>query len=492
MKKLITAFAIAGLVLCGGQAIAEIGTIDDVPAATLLLPYFEVDLDPDGDGVVCNHNPQDEGINTLFSVNNASAAPAIAHVTLWTDWTHETIDFDIYLTGYDVQTIGMHDVFCNATLPITAHPSADTDDLLSPSPPEGPDQATFWDDPAEGGLNTSTCDQFLPFEPGILLRGQLQQLIQTAHTGQAVPDRFGGDCWGADHDGDNVARGYITVDSVSECSIAFPNDDPDYFLPEGSGIANNRNILWGDYFYVDPENNFAQGETLVHIEACSNPSVGNGTDCPFVAGDYTFYGRWDASVAQTGVDQREPLATTYATRYLNQIGPFDGTDLVVWRDAKFGSTSSSAVTCGDTPAWFPLNETSVVAFDEEERFVELCLGENGGSVSPAPPERDPACFPLETQRVRVDGDHPIADPLGTPFPFDFGWLFLNLNHELGGDLAADNPYGEIASSWVTAVMRAEGRFSVGINAIQLDNAGDYPNFDSANTPFIADPQTGGR
>jgi hypothetical protein len=48
MKKLITCFALASLLALGGSAIADIGTIDDVPAATLLLPYFEVDLDGGG------------------------------------------------------------------------------------------------------------------------------------------------------------------------------------------------------------------------------------------------------------------------------------------------------------------------------------------------------------------------------------------------------------------------------------------------------------
>ena len=76
----------------------------------------------------------------------------------------------------------------------------------------------------------------------------------------------------------------------------------------------------GDYFYVNPGQNFAEGETLVHIEACSAPSVGNGAGlCPFsfAAGDYTFYGRYNAVAVQ---DQREPLATTFAARFVNGGG----------------------------------------------------------------------------------------------------------------------------------------------------------------------------
>ena len=44
MKKIALCLALVSLLALGGSAFAEIGTIDDVPAATLLLPYFEVDL----------------------------------------------------------------------------------------------------------------------------------------------------------------------------------------------------------------------------------------------------------------------------------------------------------------------------------------------------------------------------------------------------------------------------------------------------------------
>ena len=57
--------------------------IGNQPAATLLIPYFEVDLGKPG------------GATTLLSVNNASAKPAIARVVLWTDWGVPTLAFDV-------------------------------------------------------------------------------------------------------------------------------------------------------------------------------------------------------------------------------------------------------------------------------------------------------------------------------------------------------------------------------------------------------------
>ena len=48
-----------------------------------------------------------------------------------------------------------------------------------------------------------------------------------------------------------------------------------YFNVGNNNLTDNNNQLWGDYFYVDITDNFAQGETLVHIEA-SNNNFGSG------------------------------------------------------------------------------------------------------------------------------------------------------------------------------------------------------------------------
>src|ERR1700694_5920546 len=101
MKKIAVAFALVGLLALGGQAVAVICTIDAEPAATLLLPYFEVDL----------NNPN--GLTTLFSVNNASATAVLAHVVVYSDLSVPVLDFNIYLTGYDVQTINLRDILVN-------------------------------------------------------------------------------------------------------------------------------------------------------------------------------------------------------------------------------------------------------------------------------------------------------------------------------------------------------------------------------------------
>ena len=437
MKKTALCLLLGGSLAFGGAAFAEIGTIDDVPAATLLLPYFEVNLD------------SQDGITTLFSVNNASATAAVAHVTFWTDQSIPTLDFDIYLTGYDVQTINIRDIF-NGNLPRTADDGSDLADTISP-------QGVLSQDINFPG-STGPCAN--PYPATGALSAALIDHIVKSHTGQ-FSSLYGG-CSGANH-GDNIARGYITVDSVTSCNLSFPSD-AGYFTT----LADNRNILWGDYFYVNSAENFASGETLVHIEACTGGTaaptfsgyVGNGaSQCPFAfaAGDYTFYGRYNAVAGQ---DQREPLASTFASRYINGGSFNGGTDLIVWRDSKTRPVGANGThSCSSVPSWYPLNQSDVVAFDEIENPTDLCF--QGDNVSP-PTGGANTCFPLEAQRVSLLGGNFGDDPLP---PAPFGWIYLNLNHTL----ASGDPYPGVAQNWVSTDMKAEGRFEVGFDAIQLDN-----------------------
>jgi hypothetical protein len=473
--KLTVCLALLCLLALGGQAIAEICTIDDVPAATLLLPYFEVDL-----GNLT-------GVNTLFSINNASNTAAVAHVTMWTDESIPTLDFDVYLTGYDVQTISMRDIF-NGILPRTADvgidpdaagPTASAISNLGNSPATTP--ATLDQNFAGSTGPCGTSATIYNAGPTPTLSATLIAHIRASHTG--FSSTVYGGCVGLRY-GDNIARGYITVDNVNQCNLQFPGSTG-YFVAGGTGLANNNNTLWGDYFYVNDGQNYAQGETLAHIEACSTvappstcaanptgicqtgPSVGqNADDCPFLAGEYTFYGRY-LGVPNSAADQREPLATNFATRYINGGAFTGGTDLIVWRDAKTPLGASIPVhSCPGNFTQFPLNQADVVAFDEMENPTNLCF--QGSNVSP-PTGGVETCFPVEAQRVSLSNS---IVPLGaTPSPpSPFGWMFLNLNTTVTGESAGLPP--GIAQAWVTTVMNASGRFSVGFDAIKLDTACD--------------------
>jgi hypothetical protein len=95
----VRALAAALFAAAALPAQAVIGINDAVPAATLLLPYFEVDLaTPNGE-------------QTTFSVNNAESAPLLAKVTLWTDLGRPTFNFDVDLGGYDSVEVDLRLLF---------------------------------------------------------------------------------------------------------------------------------------------------------------------------------------------------------------------------------------------------------------------------------------------------------------------------------------------------------------------------------------------
>jgi hypothetical protein len=99
--SLLTAPLSAGLYSRGGPSTTNNNDSCDIallPAATLLFPYFEVDL------------TSQSGDTATFTVTNVSPEERIAHVTLWTNRAYPVIDFNIYLTGYDVQSIDLRDV----------------------------------------------------------------------------------------------------------------------------------------------------------------------------------------------------------------------------------------------------------------------------------------------------------------------------------------------------------------------------------------------
>ena len=256
---------------------------------------------------------------------------------------------------------------------------------------------------------------------------------------------------GQDH-GDGIARGYITIDDARRCSLEFPSDAG--YFGGLDPVATNDNQLWGDYYIVDPPNGTAFGDNLVHVEAF------DGFTSASAPSGYTFYGRYSIG----GLDNREPLATTHAVRYLNGGAFSGGTDLFVWRDSTTANVNTF-YTCGQGPDWVPLNETEVVAFNEEEEAVQICLGDDQVIISPPILGEDPACFPLETQRVAFgEGDLAV--------PYEFGWVFLNLNFDDVG-VAADTDFGSagtLSQSYVAAAHSASGLFQVGMQSVSLSHA----------------------
>jgi hypothetical protein len=403
MRRLRWACFLMIPVLVGARpALAKTCTMDVVPAATLLLPYFEVDLG------------NSTGRTTLVAIDNASDRAVLAHVVLWTDLGVPTLAFDIYLTGYDVQTLNLRDVFAGR-LPGTADAAHDPGDTLSPHGSLSQDVAF----PNCGGL--------LPPPP---LAPAIVDHLTRAHQGLSSP-LLGGNC-AAQAFGDQVVRGYATVDVTRRCTTLTPAD-PGYFGPDG--VAASDNVLWGDFFLIDPAGSVAAGEDLVRIEA----------DPARFAGKPTFYERY---VGSTGRDGREPLPTIWETRYLDG-GPFTGgTDLIYWRDSR---QRDQPFPCGHPPAWypFPWEFPRTVFFDEQEHpDTPGCPFEC--PIFPSP-------FPAESGRIAVGS-------AALPVPSTFGWLFLDMKTSPGQRV--DPP---ATQAWLSPIHQSNGAFNIGLEADPVDS-----------------------
>ena len=97
MKYFLTMALVSAVILgVSTVASANVCAFDAVPAATLLFPFVEYDYA--GGGV---------GGTTLISITNFSSEAQVVHLTLWTDYSLAILDFNILLTGYDVQTINI-------------------------------------------------------------------------------------------------------------------------------------------------------------------------------------------------------------------------------------------------------------------------------------------------------------------------------------------------------------------------------------------------
>lgn len=407
MRTAFVWFGLAAALVLGAQrAHAEVGDVANAPAATLLLPYFEVDV------------AKATGIDTVFSVSNASATAILAHVTLWTDMGVPTLTFNIYLTGFDVQQVSLRDVL-NGKVPATASAGQDVNDGISPKGTGSQD------------INFASCTQPASPTPPDLFRLPPPPMpaatltgLRNALTGKAST-LTGGQCSGSVS---KLARGFVTIDTVNNCTPRLPSD-PSYFTADANF---HQNVLFGDYIYQEGTAT-SQGEPMVHIESSPSDPLTTG-------GAYTFYGRL---VGFDSSDHREPLATQFAARYYakNDKQFKDGSSLIVWRDPKVAPASFA---CGTNPSWFPLGQEGAAAFDDQEHLD--ALGSN--------------LFPLVTQRVAVSA-------LGTPFTR--GWVYLDLN------LPAED-----SQAWVTVIHQgrtSEGsRFSVGTRATPLDSATDPSHF----------------
>ncbi len=418
-------FATGGPATTNNDDSCDIGV---APAATLLLPYFEVDID----------SAAGTGETTLFTITNVSQLPQVAHVTLWTDWSYPVIDFNIYLTGYDVQSINLYDIIVRGELA----PDAGTGSGISPVGALSGTSATLeYDNPL---LDEADCFSAAPvnLNEGYVTRMQQAFTLGTFPALGNLPA-----CHQIGSTNAN-AVGYATIDVANRCSTALPTDEA-YFTTE----INFDNVFIGDYQQINGDEDFAQGNPMVHLRAI--PEGGTANSPVIINFDRTFYSRYTGGA---NVDRRQPLPALWAARWIAGGATGFETFYKIWREGLTGATS----TCNATSAADPfvangfLGVAELVRFDEEENPTTLTPAEE---VSP----------PIETDVSMAEtGLYNVND--GNTFPANpddavSGWMYMNLNEP-----AATQFPGDIASqSWVIVSMRAEDRFSVDFDAAWLGN-----------------------
>jgi hypothetical protein len=381
------------------------------PAATLLLPFFEVRLD------------DRLGETTLVTITNVTEVAQVARVTLWTDYSYPVVTFNIYLTGYDLQTINLFDVLHGRI-----GPRLGTGTLVSS---EG--------DHSESNplLDDEDCER-LPstFPPEVVARWQEAFTLGVA----------GETCTAIGNVHEN-AVGYATIDVVGNCGPATPLD-AEYFAND----LRYANALIGDYQQANSEQNFAQGSPMVHIRAIPEGGTPRGRamnpnrfGTPF---EQTFYGR----LAQRGSDARQPLPAMFASRWIN--GGLSGfeTNFKIWRQGVTGPVAN----CADYARNGLLAMTESVIFDEDDngegviRTCDFC--------DPPLPGDFEITFPSTSMTSVIDKDVYPQEMTGT---VTNGWIYFNLDDHNATNGAHQN--------WVVASMRAEGRYSVDMDAAVLGN-----------------------
>ena len=405
--------AIAGSAL-GAVSPATVNNDDScdvivAPAATLLLPYFEVDL------------TRPRGETTLFSITNVTQVPRIAHVTVWTDWSYPVLNFNIFLTGYDVQSINLYDLLVHGFL----------------SGPEGTTSDPRWKEEGERSsgndenplLDIRYCDHM-----AIVLPPAFRREFQAAFTRGNAPFR---ECpngpVGAAHE---RAIGYVTIDVVSSCTALFPTD-AGYFT---SQILFD-NVLTGDYQQVSPQRGGSQGGPMVHIRAMPE---GGGTGARPTNFTTTFY-----SNLQYGgtADRRQPLPATFAARWNSADGQ-QKTTFKIWREGAPRDDRGCDVASNGS-----LAIPDIVRFDEDENPVAFsdCPGCDASR----------SFLPATSNRSSDDSVFP-PNPDGATA----GWMYLNLNNQ---GVFPFRPFAVASQNWVTVSIKEEGRYSADFDAASLGN-----------------------
>ena len=532
MRKFII-IALA-LVLTGGIAYANWCARDYVPASTLLVPFGIVDLDD-------NYAPNYSGYTTLLTVTNVSAERFLIHITVWDVLSTPIVDFDEVLSGYDVWSINFRDLmeghfekFDTAVErvggTITKTPDYEGfwgpqnmldpvtyDDglILGPQPfPWGPTsncetQSYYLIDKPQD-IDYAYIGPFDPFEgcyfpygylPTVgaaIIDGLLGDMFYTAPH-YSCTSRRSGDAtpipdWMKNFD-DTQVWFYVTVDVVWFCSQDFPSAE-NYWC-----VRTNRddNVIIGDVIYLDNTNRYSESVPAVSIESGElyytyyvpdpndpfNVYVPSFVYNPDYYGVGTFHGDFMPISCGTDpnyywFDNREPLPTAWAFRYLN-TGPVSSY-LRVW---KSWTELSYYISSGAYRYYYASGGVYVYYCWDENENTKVRGGGPSGFLT-----KEPNTLPWEVQEV------PLTNGNFTALMPNNGWILLVF--EPSAPYGVWDPYeynGAYRSwpiqSWV-AVKYVLGGYSTMLEAAVIANANCFhdqdleqrlPNILGINYPY---------
>jgi hypothetical protein len=407
------------------------------PAATLLLPYFEVDLTA----------PATDARTTVFNVVNVSPVPQIARATIWTDWAYPVLSFNIPLTGYDVEAVDIRDLILRGFR-------------------SGPARITNPNHIGNENL-TSVCSNPPPQMPASVLSDV--RAILTLGT----PEQSQASCIGADgrkatlgsRHATNIAAGFITIDLVANCDATMPHEAKYYV----SDLLYD-NVLTGDVVHLDPKGKggYASASPFVHIRAV--PAGGPAGSRLSTELPYTFYDRFtgnDISVPRK-MDRRQPLPSAFATRWIQGGETHFQTQVTVWRESVAGADAR----CNEYAANSAMPVTQIIRFDENENATATpgpaIAGVKSGTASAAAGVFGTASgfFP-----ALASGD------VG-------GWFFINLHNGGSPAYSAFGSTPRASQNWVNTTLFAEGRYGVEITSATMANGCVEPlPADARVTPY---------
>lgn len=297
------AWILPWLLAASTGAQAALCTPDSVPAATLLVPYFEL----------CEECPFAER-DTRVAVFNLGPAPRLARVTLWTNAAVPVFDFDLYLQGFAQQEFSLDALLRQGTLPVSGR------GVSEPGLQAGPE------------VDFPGCNAGSSPAGGAPVYAPLDAAARTALRDalRGMPADGSGLCSAVDGEPDSIT-GYLTVDAVDRC------DAPRAGEPGFAAALVDANVLGGRAFVTHVVQNFEAAIPAVPIEAAPGGQLDT---------DHTFY-RFDG----LGGDRREPLPTAWAA-YNYRGGVYsDEARMIVWRGV---GTVQAPFACAAGPAWHPL------------------------------------------------------------------------------------------------------------------------------------------